>query len=453
MNHTGDEKMANKNEDTTVNTEAYNHRLMNNVVRMPMVVGKAVGSQIWDEENDDLLWDYWGDEGVCSLGYNTPEVLGAAMKFFASMEKPHQLPDIYPTKQRWEAAEIICDRTGMDRIFFANSGTEANEGAIKMARKYWWDKEAPFRLLEEQDGQLNTAKRHTVLTVKGNFHGRTAISMAAGDFRVSPYHRHGFGPGAQGFGVLDWDTHLGGQVQFMQAVTDGVEHEEKVPDWSSVAAIILAPVLGNNVVSTYPMAFWIELERIRDEFGVLIIYDDVQAGSGRAGYFATYQSPDIGLKPDIMTLAKGIAMGFPMSCLLASEEMAKTFTPGVHFNTFGGSPFVCHMAVELYKWLDFNIEHVRTKGQMIRDGFGEMDWIVDYDGSGLLNAFTPDFERLGYNGFDFIHQARKQGLSLATHRPLGPIRFTPRLNVPASEISQALVMLDDTNSALIKGDK
>lgn len=432
--------MTNINEDRSVDATAYNKRLMNNVVRTPVVVGPCYGSKITDVEHDVELLDYWGDEGVCSLGYNTPPVIQAVLKFFGTGH-PHQLPDIYPNQRRWDAAEIICNRTGMDRIFFANSGAEANESAIKLARKYWWDK--------EQGEILNTAKRHVVLTVKGNFHGRTGISMAAGDFRVSPYHRQGFGPGAQGFGVLDWECDFN-KVYFKQTVTDAVEHEPREPDWDKVAAIILAPVLGNNCVMTYKPAFWQELQRIRDEHGVLLIYDDVQAGSGRAGYFATWQHPDIQLKPDIMTLAKGIAMGFPMSCMLTMNDIVKTFTPGVHFNTFGGSPFVCHMAVEMYRWLDDHIKEVREKGEMIRASFAEMEWVKEYDGSGMLNAFTPEFEKYGYDGFEFIHEARQLGLSIATHRKYGPIRFTPPLNTSVVEIKSALQILEIVHRTLAK---
>jgi len=432
----------NQNEDKTVNATGYNNRLMNNVVRMPMIVGPCQDSYITDLEPNEprALLDYWGDEGVCSLGYNTPEVFQAAAAFFGSGD-PHQLPDIYPHCVRWDAADLLCHRTGMDRVYFANSGTEANESAIKLARKYWWDK------MYQRGDAPNTAARHVILTVKGNFHGRTANSLAAGDPRVSPYHREGFGPLPLGFGVLDWDTDFG-RVEFKQTVTDGIEHPAKEPDWSRVAAIILAPVLGNNLVQTYKPSFWQELKRIRDEQGILLIFDDIQAGSGRAGYYATWQHPDIQVKPNIMTLGKGMAMGYPMSCVLASERVAEAFTPGVHFNTFGGSPFVCYMAMKMIQWLDTYLGEVREKGKMIRATFKEMPWIKECDGSGMLNAFTPDFEKYGYDGFMFIHQAREAGLCLATHRRYGPIRFTPRLNVPKRELFDALRMLESTHQAL-----
>lgn len=431
-------RMANPNEDTTQDLTRYNKRLMNNVVRFPMVVGECDGTFMLDSNHGPLM-DFWGDEGVCSLGYNTPEVIRAIMAFMASGH-PHQLPDIYPNEKRWQAAEVLCDRTGMDKVFFANSGAEANEGAIKLARKYWWDKEP------ESTRDPRVGRRHRVLTIEGNFHGRTGLAMAAGDYRVSPYHRHGFGPLAQGFGVLqrDHDAPDG----FSLIVTDSEEHEAREPDWSEVAAITLAPVLGNNCVKTYPREFWQALSRIRDTHGVLLIYDDVQAGSGRAGYYATWQHPDICIQPDIMMLAKGMAMGFPMSCILAREGVAAAFTPGVHFNTFGGSPFVCHMATEMFQWLDGNLDSIRNKGDWIRRSFRARDWIAESDGSGLLNAFTPDFAKYKYDGFQFIHRARELGLSLATHRPFGAIRFTPRLNIPNDELMRAMSILDATHADL-----
>lgn len=427
----------NQNEDTTVDTERYNGRLMNNVVRYPLLVERALGPRIHNHENDRWMLDFWGDEGVCSLGYNTPEVLQAVMSFWGTGE-PHQLPDIYPHKLRWEAAQLLCERTGMERCFFANSGTEANEAAIKIARKYWWDK--------------GDEKRYKILTMEGNFHGRTGLSLAAGDFRVSPYHRHGFGPIAAGFGVMECsyktDKSLGGEFIFHQVATDGSEHANREPEWDQVAAIILAPVLGNNTVLTYPSAFWQELDGIRKRHGVLLIYDDVQAGSGRAGYHATWQHPNIQVRPDIMTLAKGIAMGFPMSCMLSSLEVSKSFTPGVHFNTFGGSPFVCHMAVEMIDWLDAHLPEVRERGELIRETLNGYDWVKSVDGFGMLNAFTPWYEEYGYDGFAFVHKARDFGLLLATHRKLGPIRFTPPLNIYTHDLKRALGALHATHVVL-----
>ena len=431
--------MSNPNEDRTVNTEQYNRRLMGNVVRLPFVVDAAHGSALHVREpKPRTLLDFWGDEGVCSLGYNSPEYRNALARF-GRTGQPHQLPDVYPNEVRWDAAEIICDRTGMDRIFFCNSGTEANEAMIKLARKYWWDREGrPM----EGNHYAATANRHVILTLAGNFHGRTGLSQAASDPRVSPYHRWGFGPPAPGFGVL-----IGTPTGFSQVVVDG-RSVSREPNWETVAAINLAPVLGNNCVRTYPREFWANLLAVRDQHGVLLMYDDVQAGSGRAGYHSTWQHPGVQIKPDILALGKGMAMGFPMAAMLAREEIAQAFTPGVHFNTFGGSPFVCAMAHYFYGWLDRNLPEVRRKGEAIRSALAAEPWIDSHDGAGLLNAFTPYYRRWGYDGFQFCHEARSFGLSIVTHRRFGPIRFTPPLNVSDGEIEIALDALRRTHARL-----
>lgn len=433
----------NLNENKSIDTSKYNKRLMGNVVRLPVVISRAKGCKVYDGESNRWLLDFWGDEGVCSLGYNTREYR-AALRLFHDSLAPHQLPDVYPHEKRWQAAEIICDRTGMDRIFFANSGTEANEAMIKIARKYWWDKEGR-PMLSDQVARI--AERHVILTVEGNFHGRTGLSLACTDPRASPYHRWGFGPMAKGFGVID--ARLPDEPFFAQTVTNGHEHKPRGVFWDEVAAIILAPVLGNNLVQTYDQDFWEALAEIREKHGVLILFDDVQAGNGRSGHYATWQEPLIAAtlgRPDAMTLGKGMALGWPMSAMLASEEVAQAFTPGVHFNTFAGSPWVCHMAVFYYEWLGAKLGEIRRTGETIRHMLSSLEWVQKVDGWGMLNAFTPRWN--GFDGFQFCHKARQFGLLIVTHRPYGPIRFTPPMNVSFSELAEAIEILDQTYKAL-----
>lgn len=434
------------NADSSYDHEQYNKRLMGNIVRMPLVINHARGPRIevqpegFEAESHDIL-DFWGDEGVASLGYNSDE-FRMAMAEFLNAEMPQRLPDVYPHELRWQAAEVICSRTGMDRLFYSNSGTEANEAAIKLARKYWWDREAAEGApgFGESFPQFkNCARRHKIYTIEGNFHGRTGYSLAASDFRVSPYHRVGYGVSAPGFGVISEDFR---ELAFDSQELSGTQQ----PEWDKVAAVILAPVLGNNLVKTYPQSFWDRLNELRKKTGILLIYDDVQAGNGRAGHYATWQK--YGVKPDIMTLSKGIAMGLPMSVTLASEEIAKSFTPGVHFNTFGGTLLCCHLAIKLYQWLDDHLHDVRDNGDFIRDQFSKRKWIKHFDGSGMLNAFQPNFNQYGYDGYQFIARSRENGLALVTHRQLGMIRFTPPLNVTTSELQEAFNILDQTHSQL-----
>lgn len=430
------------NADSSYDHEQYNRRLMGNIVRMPLVAGLASGATFQETESGRSLLDFWGDEGVASMGYNTREFHEAMSEFLAS-GIPHRLPDVYPHEIRWKAAEMICSRTGMDRLFYSNSGTEANEAAIKLARKYWWDREAEAGQPGFGDSfpqHKNCARRHKIYTIAGNFHGRTGYSLAASDFQVSPYHRVGFGVSAPGFGVISDDLK---EVAFDGVVLGG----DQEPDWTKVAAVMLAPVLGNNLVKTYPDAFWQRLEAARKQHGFLLVYDDVQAGNGRAGHYATWQK--YGVKPDIMSLSKGIAMGFPMSVTLASEAVAKSFTPGVHFNTFGGTLMCCFFAIKLYEWLDDNIHLVRERGDFIREQFAKRSWIKHFDGSGMLNAFQPDFEAFGYDGYEFIAKSRELGMAIVTHRQHGMIRFTPPLNVTLVDLQRAFSILDQTHQALV----
>ncbi len=446
--------MSNENEDTSRDTSGFNRRLMGNVVRLPVHITTGAGTRLRNgfgamqpHHDPAIFLDFWGDEGVCSLGYNSDEFKEAVSSFMRK-QIPHQLPDVYPHSARFDAAELICDRTGMDRIFFANSGTEANEAMIKIARRHWWLKEGSPMTRTDPRTKSMPARRHVIATIAGNFHGRTGLSMAACDPRVSPYHRFGYEPMAQGFVVVDLIDGV-----FQQVVTDGYPHDPRPPKWDTIAAITMAPVLGNNLVMTYPPDFWRALQAVREETGTLIMLDDVQAGNGRAGYYSTWQHPDIidtlG-RPDVICLGKGMALGFPMSAMLASEEVAEAFsTPGVHFNTFGGSPWVCHMAEFYYRWLDENLEGTRTMGAYIRSEFQAMPWVKSVDGSGMLNAFLPDYQAHGYNGFDLCHKSREMGLSIVTHRPLGPIRFTPPMNVSGSDLAEAFDILNDAHAALV----
>lgn len=413
-------------------------RFMDNVERLPVSVGLAWSnspSALYDVPNSRYMLDFWGDEGVASLGYG--QNFNQFLDDFTRRSIPHRLPDVYPNGIRNQAAEAICSRTGMDKIFFASSGTEANEAAIKLARKYWWDK-------EQYHGSKFASYRHYVFTLEGNFHGRTGFSLAASDYRQSPYHRQGFGPIPQGFGVLNDNLEV---VDFDGNSVAGDSWTDTL--LKKTAAVIMAPVLGNNVVKTYPSEFWDRLQKLREKYGFLLIFDDVQAGSGRSGYYATYQGLPCIKRPDIMTLSKGMAMGLPMSAMLASEEVAKSFTRGVHFNTFGGTILCCYLAIEFYKWLDENLPEVKEKGERIRKEFSNRSWIRHYDGMGLMNAFRPLFDK--YDGFDFVNKAREFGLFLVTHRKDGMIRFTPPMNVTYKEIDSAFKILDMTHESLFLG--
>lgn len=416
-----------------------NAHLFHTVDRLPICVDGAHGSSVHDAITNKWLLDFWGDEGVAPLGYNSIELCGA-VDDFTLQGHPHRLPEVYPNALRSEAAAMVAARTGMDKVFFCNSGAEANEAMIKLARRYCWVQEGS-PMIDKDRSQM--AVRHRVLTIAGNFHGRSGFALASNDGRSSPYHRWGYEPLARGFGAIDL---IGGRWQ--EVYTNGQAHEPYDVDWASVAAVNMAPVLGNNVVKTYPKAFWTAWAEIREKHGALLMFDDVQAANGRGGYFASWQNPDIGVKPDIMCVGKGLSLGWASAAMLSTDAIAKAFTPGVHFNTFGGSMWTSHMTLHLYRWLDANLEAVRAKGASIRERLRALPWVEHVDGAGMLNAFTPKFMAHGYNGHAFCEAVREHGLLLVTHRPYGPIRFTPPLNVTDVDLDSAFKALEAAHDAI-----
>jgi acetylornithine/N-succinyldiaminopimelate aminotransferase len=392
------------------------------------VVG-AKGSYLHLEDGRKLL-DFWGDEGVASLGYNSPEVR-RAMRNFLELDLPHRLPQVYGSAARSELAARLCIELGYDRAFFANSGTEANEAAIKLAR-----------LFQHKTGNEN---KMGVLTLPNNFHGTTGLAMASCDSTDSPRRKEGFGPMAAGFGVLRMEE--GGDVDDFD-----IEWHDESWDYSEgdVGAVICAPILGNNCVKVYPPGY---LQRVRDwcdERGALLLYDEVQSGMGRTGYRAAFQHPLVGVKPDIIALGKGIALGFPMTATLAMENVAKVMEPGCHYSSFAGGDFICHMALHLQGWLDSNICRVEAGHNKISAALSGMSWIKSVDGLGFMLAFTPDFERHGYDGFQFCAEASKHGLLLCTFRAKGAIRYNPPLNVSAEELDESFAALQATHAALAR---
>ena len=391
------------------------------------VIG-ASGSQLQMADGTCCL-DFWGDEGVASLGYNS-DIMRQAINDFLDTGLPHRLPQVYNSATRSALAEKLCSELGYDRVFFANSGTEANEAAIKLAR-----------LFHHKSGRAN---KMGILTLPNNFHGTTGLAMASCDSTDSPRRKEGFGPMAAGFGVLDLDETdpRRWEVRWHPG-TDGYGDGD-------VGAVICAPILGNNCVKVYPPGYLQALREWCDERGALLIYDEVQSGCGRTGHRAAFQHPMVGVKPDIISLGKGIALGFPMTATLAMEHVASVMEPGCHYSSFAGGDFICHMAMALQSWLDVNQNSIHRRGKQITAAMERMPWIKQVDGIGLMRAFTPDFANNGYDGPQFCAQAAKNGLLLATFRRYGAIRFNPPLNVRGSELNEAFEILEATHLALAK---
>lgn len=424
---------------------------VNNVDRLPINIVLGRGCKLQDD-NGKWYFDLWGDEGVASLGYGAR--FNVALAQFIATQQPHRLPDMYPNNIRTEAATVLCRNFGYDRVFFCNSGAEVNEAMIKMARRYW-------TVVRDQP------QRNFIVTIKGNFHGRSGFALAASDSSESPYHKLGFGPFPDGFGVLSEEE----VIQAAQPKNLAEDHwvtpsENRAPfqpndeapgiPWAQVAAIHMAPVLGNNVVHCYSREFWDALETLRKHHGFLLCFDEVQVANGRTGYFAASMHPDIYVRPDIIGIGKGLALGLPAAALLTNDDIGSAFSAGTHFATFGGTVLVCYMMIELQKHLaGIGLEHVRAMEKVIRREFQSQaeytpKWLSSFEGLGVHWSFTPDWESLGCDGFKFCQVARKFGLLLVTHRPYGCIRFTPPLVIQERELDEIFDALNNTADAIFK---
>lgn len=408
-------------------------RFMNTIERIPLRIVAGDGNYLIGEDGQRYL-DFWGDEGVASLGYGSdsdPTPVDRALGKFADESSMLRLPDAYPNKLRDEAAEAICWAARFDKVFFCNSGAEANEAAIKLARRYW-------SIVRGQPG------RNVILTVEGNFHGRTGFALAASDSKDSPYHKLGYGPIPEGFGVIHDDLELGNarvwkRDQYVPADGDW--------QWDEVAAIIMAPILGNNTVKTYPQAFWQKMDRLRQEHGFLIIFDEVQVAMGRTGNFCAHHAAALTgpIRPDICAIGKGIAAGLPAAVILADNNVARAFVPGVHFSTFGASMIVCHMMKEVIQYIIAEGPRIKVdQHNLINYQFKrlkETGHLRGYDGAGLHWGFEPEWSKLRTDGPGFVEAARANGLLLLTHRPYAPIRFTPPLTITNEELEEAFSIL------------
>jgi acetylornithine/N-succinyldiaminopimelate aminotransferase len=420
---------------------------MNTIERIPLEFNRGQGSKLIDTEGQAYL-DFWGDEGVASLGYCTPAVQAVFRDFGSFNDRPHRLPDAYPSELRTRAARALCEAARFDQAFFCNSGAEANEAAIKLARRYW------SKIKGKRD-------RFGILTVEGNFHGRTGYALAASDSRDSMYHKDGFGPTPPGFGVIEdsldigriWhyssEPHkVGGDWRGAPA-GDGHYWLSMGEHWSDIAAVIMAPILGNNTVKTYPKAFWERLQALREEHGFLLIFDEVQVATGRTGTFCAHHRNSVtyGVRPDIICIGKGIAAGLPAAMILADEEVASAFVPGTHFSTFGASLIVCQMMLEVIGWIARNHGQILDMEQLVEDRFSELidDGLVTaYDGAGIHWGFTPNWANIGADGPEVVARARQFHLLLLTHRKAAPIRFTPPLNVTRQDMGAAFSALRQT---------
>jgi acetylornithine/N-succinyldiaminopimelate aminotransferase len=384
--------------------------LMDITSRPDLVFVRGQGSWLEDNAGKRYL-DFVQGWAVNCLGHSAPEMVRALNEQAAKLMNPS--PAFY-NEPSLQLAQRLTQASAFDRVFFANSGAEANEGAIKLARKW---------------GRVNRNGAYKIITMDHSFHGRTLATMSAS-------------------GKPGWDTMFAPQVDgFPKADLNDLESVRKLIDPQTVA-IMLEPVQGEGGVIPATVEFMQGLRKLADQHGLLLIVDEVQTGMGRAGTMFAYQQ--FGITPDIMTLGKGIGGGVPLAALLARQDVS-VFSHGEQGGTYNGNPLMTAVGTAVFDTLNAPgfLDTVQARGQQLSKGLLALSrkWGMRGErGAGLLRALVMDRD----DGATIVDAARKlepEGLLL--NAPRGNLlRFMPALNVTEQEIEKMLKTLDGVIAAI-----
>ena len=388
--------------------------------RFPLALVKGEGCRVWDTQGKSYL-DFVAGIATCTLGHAHPALVETVSQQIQTL---HHVSNLYYIPVQGELAQWIVDHSCGDRVFFCNSGAEANEGAIKLARKY----------------------AHTVLgiaapviiTAQASFHGRTLATVTA---TGQPKYQQNFDPLVPGFAYVPYNDFAA-----LEATIQQIDRQER-----RVAAIMLEALQGEGGVRPGDLDYFLRLRQLCNEKGILLILDEVQVGVGRTGKFWGYEN--LGIEPDIFTSAKGLAGGIPIGAMIC-KQFCDIFGPGDHASTFGGNPFACAAGLTVCKTIiqDKLLQNTQERGEQLR---GKLRAIVqkypklfaEVRGWGLINGLeiNPD---IALTSVDVVKAAIAQGLLLV---PAGPkvLRFVPPLIVSAPEIDEAVAALEQVISSLL----
>jgi predicted acetylornithine/succinylornithine family transaminase len=324
--------------------------------RLPILLVRGRGAYVYDDTGKRYL-DFLSGLAVNSLGHAHPRIAKAIAQQARTL---NHVSNLYYTEPMLHLAQSLCELSGLGKAFFCNSGAEANEGAIKLARKYF---------------SLKGEKRHEIISMKMSFHGRTMATLTA---TGQPFYQQHYDPLVPGF---------------QYAELNDIASVEKLVT-KKTAAILVEPVQGEGGIYPASKAFMKNLAGLRRRHGLLLMFDEVQCGLGRTGKWFAFQHH--GVKPDIMTLAKPLGGGLPLGALLATNKIASGFTPGSHASTFGANPVVCAAANEFIKIVQEQnlLAHALEMGDYLKHGLRDIAQqtgrITDIRGMGLMMAVEID---------------------------------------------------------------
>ena len=375
--------------------------------RFDFLAETAEGMYMYDENGTPYL-DFYAGIAVNNAGNRNPKVVAAAKEQLDDIMHTFNYPYTIPQAL---LAEKVCETIGMDKIFYQNSGTEANEAMIKMARKYGIEKYGP--------------NRYHIVTAKMGFHGRTFGAMSATG-QPGNGCQVGFGPMTYGFSYAPYND--------LQAFKDACTE--------NTIAIMVEPVQGEGGVVALDADYVQSVADYCHAHDILIIVDEVQTGVGRTGTFLACEQ--FGLKPDLVTLAKGLGGGLPIGAVLASKKVADTMGPGSHGSTFGGNPVVCAGGCAVLDAMDDAfMRNVNARAAQLREGLASLPHVASVSGMGLMVgiAFADDVKAA-----DVRAACERKGLLVLTAKTR--LRLLPPLILSEADVAKALAILDDVLSSM-----
>ncbi len=382
-----------------------NNYLMHTYNRFPVAIRKGRGMKVWDTDGKEYL-DFLGGVAVNCLGHCHPKVVVAIQK---QAQRLIHISNFFHIESQTKLAKLLVDNSFANKVFFCNSGAEANEAAIKLARRYF----------KELVGQ----NKFEIITALNSFHGRTLGTLSA---TGQEKFKIGFDPLVPGFKHVEYNN----VAAIEKAVT---QH---------TCAVMLEPVQGESGVKIPAEDYLREVRKLCDKHGLLLILDEVQTGMGRTGKLFAYENS--GIVPDIMTLAKGLAGGFPIGAMLASDKVAAAFEPGTHGSTFGGNPLACNAALATIDVLiedDFILDQCRRMGIYFKRRLEELQKefpsiVAEVRGIGLLVGLE-----LTRDGAPLVKECMERGL-LINCTAGNILRFMPPLIITEKEIDQLIDSLE-----------
>ena len=378
--------------------------LAKNYKQLPVVFVRGAGTYLWDAEDKRYL-DCIGGIAVCALGHCPPALVEVLARQAATLM---HVSNLYFNEPQIQLAKFLCEMSFADRVFFCNSGAEANEAAVKLARRY--------------QREVRGEDRYEIICAEGSFHGRTLAMIAA---TGQEKYRQGFGPMPAGFRHVPFGN--------LDAMRDAIGDH--------TAAIMVEPIQGEGGMVMPPPGYLVGLRNLCDETNVLLIFDEIQSGLGRTGKLFAHEHE--GITPDIMSLAKALGGGFPIGAMLSSEEVAGGFAPGMHASTFGGNALAAAVGLAATTTIaapEF-LERVNVAGQRLRTALeilrSRFPFVGEVRGRGLWLGVDVSID-----GAKIVDRAFHRGL-LLNHIGGRVLRFAPPLNISDDEIDEAVRILGE----------